>query len=142
MLGERELRKWLLLVSAIMAGNRKPELVTTALVRARFAELIGPSLEVSGPLGFLLGLLSLLHAILDLPMAEVAEQLAVPTGIRGALMGSPGNLRYCLELVVAYETGDWGLCEELVRERRVRMDVLVTKYCEAVQWAETLMKSC
>jgi len=142
MLGERELRKWLLLVSAIMAGNRNPELVKTALVRARFAEMLGPRMGVTGPLAFLMGLVSLMHVILDLPLDDVAGQLAIPTGIRDALIGTPGQLRSCLEVVVEYESGNWDGCEALLRERPVRMDLLVANYCDAVKWAEELMKHC
>jgi EAL and modified HD-GYP domain-containing signal transduction protein len=139
MLGEKELRKWLLLVSAIMAGNRNPELVKTAVMRARFAETLGPKLGVSGPVAFLLGLLSLMHVILDLLPSEVAEQLAIPEEIRDALLGNPGPLQTCLEVVLDYETGNWDKCDTLLRECNVQMDALVTSYRDAVKWAELLM---
>ena len=141
MLGERELRKWLLLVSVIMAGNRNSVLVTTALVRARFAELMGPAMQVPGPTAFLLGLVSLMHVILDLPQSEVAEQLAIPTQVRDALHGKSGQLRSCLELVVEYESGNWSRCEVMLRDRHVPMNVLVANYCDAVKWAEELMSN-
>ncbi len=139
MLGEKEVRKWLLLVSAIMAGNRKPELVTTAMVRARFTELVAPKMGLSASLGFLLGLLSLMHAILDLPLADVVEQLAVPNEIRTALVGTPSRWSSCLAVVLAYESGDWQLCELLLREHYFPMETLVTDYCEAVKWADSIM---
>lgn len=141
LLGEKELRKWLLLVSTIMAGNRKPELVKLALVRARFAETIGPMLGLAGPLVFLLGLLSLMNAILELPLLQVAEQLAVPEEIRSALLGNPSRLRSCLDLVMAYESGEWERCETLLRECGLPMDVIAASYCNAVKWTEHLVNS-
>ena len=141
MLGEKELRKWLLLVSAIMAGNRNPELVKTALVRARFAELLGPRMHEAGSMAFLLGLLSLMPAILDLPLAQVAEQLAIPTDVRNALLGHPGPSRTCLDLVVAYESGQWDVCETLMNSCQIPVDLLVKNYCESVKWAEGLVNT-
>lgn len=141
LLGERELRKWLLLVSAVMSAGPKTELATTALVRARFAELVAPMMRLPASMAFLLGLLSLMHAILDLPLSDVTEQLAVPPEIREALQGRSNRMRTCLDLVAAYESGDWGRCKILSREQHIPMDRLVTSYCDAVQWAETLIKS-
>jgi c-di-GMP-related signal transduction protein len=141
LLGERELRKWLLVVSTIMAGSRNRELVTFALVRARFAELVAPQLGLPGPVVFLLGLLSLMDAILEIPLAFITEQLALPSDIRGALLGEEGGLKSCVDLVIAYESGDWESCDRLRTEHRVPMDLLLGSYCDAVKWTQSVVSS-
>jgi c-di-GMP-related signal transduction protein len=139
LLGESEMRKWLLLVSTIMVGSKQPELIKLALVRARLAELLAPYTGMPGAILFLLGLLSLIDAILELPLTWITEQLAVPAGIRSALLREPGRLRDCLDLVIAYESGDWGECGRLVEECRVPMDKLADHYLNALKWTESLV---
>jgi c-di-GMP-related signal transduction protein len=139
LLGETELRKWLFLMSALVSG-RNPELVKLALVRARFAELLSPELRQPASLCFLLGLLSAMDAILDIPMLAVTQQLAIPAELRCALLGEEGMLRDCLAVVLAYEAGEWQRCEELREQYRVSPKSLVRSYFEALHWTESLVK--
>ena len=61
MLGEREVRRWVRLVVTLAAGQEKSsELVLSALVRARFCELLSPKVQHGDSDLFLLGLLSLM----------------------------------------------------------------------------------
>src|SRR5438477_9208565 len=76
MLGEREVRRWVRLVVTLAAGQEKSsELVLSALVRARFCELLSPKVQHGDSDLFLLGLLSLMDAILEIPMAEVLDKV-------------------------------------------------------------------
>jgi c-di-GMP-related signal transduction protein len=60
MLGEREVRRWVRLVVTLAAGqNQSSDLVLSALVRARFCELLSPKIKHGETDLFLLGLLSL-----------------------------------------------------------------------------------
>jgi EAL and modified HD-GYP domain-containing signal transduction protein len=139
LLGEQELRKWLLLVCTVSAGGaRKEELVNSALIRARFAELIAPYASLPGPSLFIVSLLSLMDAILDIPLDKVLSQIAIPDEIRAAVTGEPNDLHRCHALVVAYESGDWTTCESLRRELRIHEANLRRAYLEAVQWARRL----
>jgi EAL and modified HD-GYP domain-containing signal transduction protein len=46
MLGEREVRRWVRLVVTLAAGqNKSSDLVLSALVRARFCELLSPKIK-------------------------------------------------------------------------------------------------
>src|SRR3954469_8850276 len=139
MLGETELRKWLFLVSAIVAGRQHPELVRLALVRARLAELIGPHLGINGSVPFLVGLLSLMDVILELPLSSITEQLAISSDVRSALMGKPGRTRDCLDMVIAYERADWKKCEKISSIHQVSWQCLSHSYFQALQWTESLV---
>jgi c-di-GMP-related signal transduction protein len=139
LLGETELRKWLFLVSAIVSGRSHPELVTLALVRARFAERLGPCFGISGSLLFFLGLLSLMDTILDLPMSLVTEMLAIPPEVHSALLGEPGRMRDCLDLVVAYEKADWKLCDQIGERCQIPLASLMEQYFAALKWTKSLM---
>ncbi|MGC2321166.1 MAG: HDOD domain-containing protein, partial [Terriglobales bacterium] len=73
MLGEREVRRWIRLAATLVAGqSRSSDLVLSALVRARFCELVAESAQQGADL-FLVGLLSLMDAILGVPMGLVLD---------------------------------------------------------------------
>jgi EAL and modified HD-GYP domain-containing signal transduction protein len=56
---------------------------------------------------FLMGLFSMLDAILDRPMSEVMAGIAVSDDVKAALMNGNNRFRDVFELVVSYERGDW-----------------------------------
>jgi c-di-GMP-related signal transduction protein len=61
MLGERDVRRWVRLVTAVGAGQEQTsDLVLSALVRGRFGEFLAPRVQHGEPDLFLLGLLSLI----------------------------------------------------------------------------------
>ena len=105
-LGEREVRRWVRLVATLGAGQDKSsELVLSALVRARFCELLAPKVPHGESDLFLLGLLSLMDAILEIPMTRVLESVAVDRETRGVLLGAQTHLRSLYQLMLAQESG-------------------------------------
>ncbi|PYX51799.1 MAG: diguanylate phosphodiesterase, partial [Acidobacteria bacterium] len=75
-LGEVDARRWVRLVAAVGAGQEKTsDLVLSALVRGRFGELLAPHVAHGKSDLFLLGLLSLVDAMLEMPMTEVLERI-------------------------------------------------------------------
>ena len=73
-LGEREVRRWIRLVALVSAGMQKSShLVLCALLRARFCELLSPKIGNSESDLFLLGLLSMMDAIREVPMTQVSS---------------------------------------------------------------------
>ena len=75
LLGEHDVRRWVRLVAAVGAGHDKPsDLVLSALVRGRFGELLAPHFRHGQSDLFLMGLLSLIDAMLEMPMDAVLER--------------------------------------------------------------------
>lgn len=137
LLGEDEARKWLLLTSAVLSlQSTSPHLLTLVLVRARFAELLAPHTRLSGSSLFIIGLLSLMDAILNIPKTLIADKVAVSDDIRAALKGVPNPLGQCLELVVSFENADWNRCEQLRETWQIPARVLSQSYLQAVKWAK------
>ena len=90
MLGERDVRRWVRLVAAVGAGQDKTsDLVLSALVRGRFGELLAPRVPHGESDLFLLGLLSLIDAMLEMPMAEVLEKFRSDHDTKAVLLGQP-----------------------------------------------------
>src|ERR1035437_2061075 len=115
-LGEREMRRWIRLVVTVGAAEQKcSELVLMGLARARFCELLSDRLQSSSDL-FLLGLLSIMDAILEVSMDVLLEQLPVERETKAALLGQNSSLRPLYQLMLAHESGEWSQSSELAKQ--------------------------
>ena len=136
MLGEREVRRWVRLVVTLAAGQEKSsELVLSALVRARFCELLSPKVQHGDSDLFLLGLLSLMDAILEIPMAEVLDKVPIDLETKAVLLGGGSRLRPVYQLVLAQESGDWQRSAELGRSLNLIETDIADLHWQAMQWA-------
>ncbi|MBZ0266630.1 EAL domain-containing protein [bacterium] len=138
MLGEREIHKWGTLVAMATVGDGKPsELLIVALTRARFLELVAPmvSLGEEDQDLFLLGMLSLLDAVLDQPLARCLNGIPLKAPLRDGLLGRPGSYGRLLELGICYEKGAWSGLSHLARELSLSPVALPEAYLRASRWA-------
>ncbi len=111
MLGRRPLYRWLMLL--LLAGAPKATLSEVrgeaTLVRARFMELLGASLSVpQRDELFVLGMLSLLDTVLQVPATRLIDTLPMSDTIRAALTATDGDSLYrpYLDLARAWDAGD------------------------------------
>ena len=136
-LGEREVRRWVRLVATLGAAQDKStELVLSALVRARFCELLSPKVPHGDSDLFLMGLLSLMDAMLEVPMSRVLENVPVDQEIKAVLLGGDSRLRSFYQLMLAQESGEWQAITELVRQLCLNESEVAESYWEAVHWAQ------
>ncbi len=136
MLGERDARRWVRLVAAVGAGQESTsDLLLSALVRARFGELLSPQVAHGDSDLFLLGLLSLIDAMLEMPMGEVLERIPLDQATKAVLLGQPSLLRPVYQLMLARESGEWAAAAELSRRLRLDGDEVAGFYWQAQQWA-------
>jgi EAL and modified HD-GYP domain-containing signal transduction protein len=135
-LGERELRRWIRLVVTVSAAEQKcSELVLMALARARFCELLSKRLPSNSDL-FLMGLLSIMDAILEVRMEVLLEQLPVDRQIKAALLGQSSTLRPLYQLMLAQESGEWAESSALARQLKLEDEEVATQWWQSLQWAQ------
>ncbi len=135
-LGEKGIRKWASILLMAGLGEDKPkELVVSSLVRAKFCELLSrlPKWENRGPSLFLVGLFSLLDAIVGRPLPELLGELPLKHEISDAILGE-GKLSTALDLIIALEQGDWPEFTRLADHMGIEALVLQENYFEAAQW--------
>jgi EAL and modified HD-GYP domain-containing signal transduction protein len=107
-LGEDEFRKLVTVAMAGILAQRQPHaLVALSLQRARFCELLAPYLEQDRMEQYLIGLLSLVDAMLRTPMASLVSMLPLRPELRLALLGAHSPIAVPLCIARSYETGDW-----------------------------------
>ncbi|MEQ8857734.1 MAG: HDOD domain-containing protein [Pseudomonadales bacterium] len=111
MVGTSRLRGWATLLLMSRLSDGKPsELITTALIRARFCELLGGDDGAhDANQYFTVGLLSVLDALLDVPMSAVVDELPLDAEVCRALSGHAGPLGKTLARVIDYERGPGGM---------------------------------
>lgn len=116
--GRLATRKWISLVSVAPLGNEVGGgLLRLPLLRAKFCELIGKKIDMQRESNelFLMGLLSVMDAFLNVPMADVLTGIPVSENIKKALLGKPSPYRPVFEVVLDYESGTW---EQLTHSAR------------------------
>jgi c-di-GMP-related signal transduction protein len=141
-LGERELRRWIRLVVTMSAAEQKcSELLLMALARARFCELMSKHISSQSDL-FLLGLLSVMDAILEVSIETLLQQISVDQETKAALLGLPSKLRPLYQLMLAQESGEWDQAAELSRHLRLSLEQVSDDWWQAMQWAQHVTTGC
>jgi len=139
MLGEREVRRWVRLVVTLAAGqNKSSDLVLSALVRGRFCELLSPKIKHGESDLFLLGLLSLMDSILELPMTDVLEKVPLDQETKAVLLGEESYLRPLYQLMLAQESGDWQGSAVLSKSLKLTESEVAEVHWNAMQWARQM----
>jgi EAL and modified HD-GYP domain-containing signal transduction protein len=138
--GEETFRRMatLAIASELNAGQQM-ELLRMAFVRGRFCELAAGPYGLDKTEQYLLGLLSLLPAMLRVPMPELAPSLPLREEIRKALNGEKIPERALLCWLEGHERGDWAACDMLGEKPVMQPDQLQTCYEDALVWAEAAL---
>lgn len=140
LLGERELVRWIRMATTLVMGQERcSDLVLSSLVRARFCELVEPKIEHGKADLFLLGMLSMMDAILQLPMGVVIEGLPLDpdakTELLGAKIGHDTPLTPLYQLMLAREEGNWEDVVGYAKKLNVPLSRVNRAYNEAIVWA-------
>jgi EAL and modified HD-GYP domain-containing signal transduction protein len=142
-LGETPTKKWASMVAYSNIAEDKPsELLLTSLMRARFCELVGPEARMKGKELdlFLMGMFSLIDALMDRPMNQVLQELSVSDDVKSALLGDDSPLNKVYRLVLAYERGDWDDMLAHSSELGIERTRIPELYTEAVEWADQIYR--
>lgn len=140
-LGAKRFRRFVLLVIVSEIASDKPEeLVRLAVVRGKFCELLaeGGSCGKDSHELFLVGLFSLVDAMLDQPMTELMKGLPLNDHVKQALVSRLGPYAHILEAVEFYERGNIDKCCETLQECCVSVDHLGGIYLKALEYGEHL----
>lgn len=141
MLGQKELRKWIITAVAKKLCFDKPnEITRLSLIRAKFAENLA-SLFYLGIMEqelFILGLFSVLDIILDQPMEQALQKVMVSKLIREALIEEKGEFAQVITLIKNYEKADWSDVSKTLILNDFKMDDVYQAYLDALKWYREL----
>ncbi|MCO6413680.1 MAG: HDOD domain-containing protein [Thiogranum sp.] len=136
-LGLQTIKTWTILMAMSQVDDKPAELVVTAMVRGKMAELMAKLQGSANPESFFtVGLFSALDALMDNTMQEILTQLPLADHIADALLHHQGVHGKTLQCVLAYERGAWD---------QIQYDTLTTAqisdcYLSAVEWANEVCR--
>ena len=141
MLGQRELRKWInTAVVNEMYADKPSEVTRLSLLRAKFAENLGPifGMRDKSEELFLMGLFSVLDVILEKTMADALGMVMVTGEVKDALLNGTGKLAPVMNLLLQYENANWQEVSRLLLLDKMEVDPVNEAYKDSLKWYRDL----
>jgi c-di-GMP-related signal transduction protein len=145
-LGRKQLQRWIQLL--LYAADKKNEKMSDAMLqmaatRGKMMELIAtvdrPHDKSYQDRAFMVGILSLLDALLGMEMTEIIEKLNIPSEISQALLSRSGRLGQELKLIEANEKGEIDSVKSSLAELNfLSLSELTSLELEALGWANRI----
>jgi EAL and modified HD-GYP domain-containing signal transduction protein len=140
LLGHDQIYRWLtlLLFTGGEVDPRSQTLLRSALVRARFTESLGRDKLKQGERDglFIVGIFSLLDALLGVPMAQALDGLHLPAPVTDALIKGSGLYAPYLKLAIACEHFDQTAIAASAAEIGLDADAVNLAHVNALIWSE------
>ncbi len=138
-LGEREIRVFVNIVGTTSLSKEKPrELIRMAMIRARFLQKLGEVKKQNSRELFLLGLFSLIDAMLDQKIETLMKRLTLSPDLNDALVDRKGELGIYLRLIECYESGNWIQFHYAKKRLNLEDELIAETYLQAVEWTSTI----
>jgi c-di-GMP-related signal transduction protein len=140
MLGYAPMFRWLLLLLArTHTTGFSPALMQAAMVRGRFAELLGQGFLTRREAEnlFVVGMFSFLDRLLGSPIKEVLDQLVLPEAVAEALLERKGVYAPVLVLAEACE-GDDRSAADFAQALSMKAEHVNQAHLSALAWAQNI----
>jgi EAL and modified HD-GYP domain-containing signal transduction protein len=140
-LGQDNLKMFVSLAVASYVSDKKPkELYSLSLQRAQFCQRMSRYQPFEGHTeqAFMIGLFSLLDALLDLSLEHLVEQLPLCEIIKLALLRREGPYGQLLALEESFEHADWRQIEEYCNRLGLSVDQVKAELTEAQRWSHSV----
>jgi len=146
LLGRNALASWVSvnLLASLGSSPKDRELAFASAVRGRFLALVDQARGGRCHQGqgiCLLGLLSLLDAMLGVSMEEALSGVTIDGEIRQALLGFPSRNRPCLALCRGFEGEADARARAVLGSFELAPDAAATAYFEALAWAAEMFRA-
>jgi EAL and modified HD-GYP domain-containing signal transduction protein len=140
-LGLKKLFRWAaLLLTTSRTSGTAPAIGTTAVVRGRLMELLAS--EMLSPEecdnAFVVGVFSLLDAMLGIPLEQALESVALPEPVMEALLENTGVFAPFLALTKACESGDDVAFAQNIELLHLSGHQVNMAHLQALAWADSL----
>jgi EAL and modified HD-GYP domain-containing signal transduction protein len=135
LVGTRLICEWASLILLESIEEKPRELMVTSMIRARMCRQLGITMRHrNSDQFFTAGLLSLIDAVMDKPMAAVLRTLPLVDTIKNAVLYREGPIGQALKCVEAYEKCEWHRTEcGYLDASEIR-----EAYLESVGWARSI----
>jgi len=141
-MGQNEVKKWATVAISVGIGEDRPsEITRLSLLRAKFAENLAEAFNATQKSGslFIAGLFSLLDVILQMPLQDAFDEVAVDAEIKDALIEHKGRISEVLALIFAYERADWHNASIIMVRNSVDVSELTQAFLDSLNWYRKLL---
>ncbi|HFE37731.1 MAG TPA: HDOD domain-containing protein [Gammaproteobacteria bacterium] len=134
LLGIKNLKKWMSLIILSGLSDKPSDVIQKTLVRAKMCELIADVIRQENKEDyFLVGMFSMLDAMLSQDMSTVLEYIPISQKLKDALLKHKHKEGKVLRLVIAYEQGAW----DDMHAGTIAPSSLLKAYLSAISWADS-----
>jgi EAL and modified HD-GYP domain-containing signal transduction protein len=128
-------------IATDLNAEQPAEILRMALVRSRFCELAASSCNLTQSEQYLLGMVSLFPAMMDVRTDELVKMLPLRKAACDALLGKEIVEGALLRWIMAIERGDWAACDAVAAKHGLKQKILARQYRDAIAWAEATLSS-
>ena len=141
LLGRVGLEQWVYVTifSDLGVGPLAKHIITTAAFRGKFLELLAAESNRPTPPPetlFMLGLFSMLEALLNMPLAEIVAEIKIDAQVTSTLQGKDTEYQPWFTLLLDYERGNWDGARHLAGKLGLTLHDTSMAYTRAMVWVK------
>ncbi|MEQ1529904.1 MAG: HDOD domain-containing protein, partial [Methylococcales bacterium] len=136
-LGLNEVRRWTNIINMASLSNKPEAVLQNSLIRGKMCEELAVLTGAKADNFFLIGILSNLDSILDMPLAEALQQLPLSAEIPSSILNRTGLAGEALTCTINYE--QWNL--SAMSFKNVDNALIGQAYLRSINWAKDVMNS-
>lgn len=134
-LGLKEVRRWSNILTLASLSDKPQAILQNSLIRGKMCEQLGELIGDKADSFFLVGMLSCLDSLLDIPIEDALQQLPLADGIVPAILYKQGLTGEALECVVNYER--WNIPGMVFGN--LDQESIGEAYVRSVSWAKDVL---
>jgi len=136
-LGLKEIKRWVNILTLASLSNKPEAVMQNALIRGKMCEELASLSGDKSDNFFLIGILSNLDSLLDMPLDEVLSQLPLADDIVSAILHKKGLGGEALKCVISYE--HWDISS--ISFNDLDQSVIGDTYILSINWAKDIMSN-
>ncbi len=135
-LGMSEIKRWVNILALTSFADKPDALFQNILIRGKMCELLAEQFDQDPSQMFLMGMLSSLDSLLDIPIEEALAQLPMAEEVEQAILYKKGVAGDILAYVVFYE--QWELSSDDTKQR-VKPTNIREIYLKSISWSREVL---
>ncbi|MGZ8183498.1 MAG: EAL and HDOD domain-containing protein [Methylobacter sp.] len=134
-LGLKEIKRWVNILTLASLSNKPEAVMQNALIRGKMCEELASLSGDKSDNFFLIGILSNLDSLLDMPLEEAISQLPLADNIVSAILHKNGLGGEALNCVLSYE--HWDISS--ISFKNIDQSIIGDSYIKSINWAKDVM---
>ncbi|EGW21952.1 MULTISPECIES: EAL and HDOD domain-containing protein [Methylobacter] len=134
-LGLKEIKRWINILTLASLSNKPEAVMQNALIRGKMCEELAALSDNKSDNFFLIGILSNLDSLLDMPLDEALSQLPLADDIVAAILHKKGLGGEALKCVISYE--HWDISSIAFKD--IDQSIIGDAYIRSINWAKDVM---